>query len=90
MSLPEVEVILAHGNWCVGDRFTPSGMYRDWLVRRGFVKVLPEPGVVEAAAVEVAIQPEPETAALRTERPKRKRGRPRKVDRRADYCANGD
>lgn len=59
-----------------GDVITPPGTLREWLIGCGYVELVGESNEeVETAMVTPAV----ETAALRVEPPRRKRGRPRKV-----------
>ena len=62
MAMTEVErrrpikmftVLVAHGPYRVGDKIQPTGMYRDVLLRRGFIKeIKDEPDDREAPQVE--------------------------------------
>lgn len=41
-TLVQVEFVRSWQQYCVGDRITPNGTLRDWLVSSGFVRVVNE------------------------------------------------
>ena len=81
--MKKVEVILAFSTFKVGDVFEPAALFRDMLVRDGYVKVLqdePEEIKTLSKAPEVAtLQAANETTDNPPDIKKRKRGRPRKM-----------
>lgn len=48
--LPAVRFVVATGTHRVGDIIRPNGVHRDWLLSRGFVKLVPEPDPAKVAA----------------------------------------
>lgn len=67
-SNPLCRVILAYGQYSVGAIIRPSGMLRDELLRRGFIKIIkPEDVAAPKAAVAAS-----DTTPKRAPRPKAK------------------
>ena len=78
--MKKVEVILAFSNFRVGDTFEPAALYRDTLVRDGYIKVLDEETTQKEKTPEVAtLQGGAEKADNPPVIKKRKRGRPAKI-----------
>jgi len=71
--MKEYRIIKAYSLYSVGQIITPPGMLRSQLMKLGFI----EPVESEQLEVESAMMPEPHTAMM--PKPKRGRGRPRKV-----------
>lgn len=84
-----VRFIKAWQTYKVGQIIEPAALLREWLLQCKYVEIVrEEPGIEtaqyvdiarEEPGIETAVVAPTEHAALRVEKPKRKRGRPRKM-----------
>lgn len=64
----QCRVIVAYGNYRVGDVIWPSGAYRDHLLRNGYIEIVPQAEPPSEFATEVQTTEPPRETATRRRR----------------------